>query len=140
MAGKRPNRPTEGLDGLLRPMDRAKQLEAIDLGIARVSPRWPLAVAFLRAHFSAETAAQIRDAMPTEDWPAGYHTFWGMGVRNALRSAGFGEREFAIGNLDNIYVQLVEEAVRPLPAGAVEVPYRPGGLARLRAWLWGWMT
>lgn len=46
-----------------------------------------------------------------EGWYVGHHFFWGMGVRNLLRSKGFGESYFGIHNLDDIYIDLVEEAL-----------------------------
>ncbi len=46
-----------------------------------------------------------------ESWFAPYHLGWGMVIRNGLRDAGFGEEYFRIGNLDDIYVELVEDAV-----------------------------
>ena len=46
-----------------------------------------------------------------EDWWIGYHFGWGMGIRNLLREKGFGEEYFGIHNLDDIYINLVEEAV-----------------------------
>ena len=47
-----------------------------------------------------------------EGWSVPYHFFWGMGVRNLLREKGFGEEYFHIHNLDDIYVALVEEALK----------------------------
>jgi hypothetical protein len=47
-----------------------------------------------------------------EGWIGPYHFFWGMGVRNLLREKGFGEEYFKIHNLDDIYVALVEEALK----------------------------
>lgn len=95
-------------------LERALREEREDLEIARRSPLWPSAVAFLAGHFTAAVALQIRQVVESKspDWPAAYHSFWGMGVRNALRNAGFGERELGVRNLDNVYVELVEEAVR----------------------------
>lgn len=95
-------------------LERALQEEREDLAIARRSPLWPSAVAFLAGYFTPEVIAQIRQVVERKspDWPAGYHSCWGMGVRNALRTAGFGERELGVRNLDNVYVELVEEAVR----------------------------
>ena len=47
-----------------------------------------------------------------ENWIAPYHMFWGMNVRNFFRRKGFGEEFFGIDNLDCIYRQLVENAVK----------------------------
>lgn len=84
-----------------------------DLAIARKSSLWPSAVDFLRA-YTAPDVVWLRDAIAVdpENWVAPYHFFWGMGVRNALRANGFSEGEFGVENLDNIYVALIEEAVR----------------------------
>jgi hypothetical protein len=37
---------------------------------------------------------------------------WGMSVRNLLRQKGFSEEHFGIDNLDDIYISLVEEALK----------------------------
>lgn len=47
-------------------------------------------------------------------WWVGYHFGWGMGIRNLLRKEGFKDSESKSGNLDDIYIPLVEEAVRRL--------------------------
>lgn len=93
---------------------RARTAEVRDLDAARKHALWPFAVAFLGGHFSADVKRRIRDALARQDpdWPAAYHMHWGMGVRNALREHGFGEEPFGIGNLDNIYVALIEESVK----------------------------
>jgi hypothetical protein len=44
-------------------------------------------------------------------WWSPYHFSWGMSVRNLLREKGFGENYFSIHNLDDIYINLVEEAL-----------------------------
>lgn len=96
-----------------RLMDRAEREAVADLAVARRSPLWPKAVEFLRGYFTPDVRRQIADtvAAKSPDWPAGYHMVWGMGVRNALREADFGEAEFGVRNIDNIYVELVEESV-----------------------------
>jgi hypothetical protein len=40
-----------------------------------------------------------------------------MAVRNLLRKGGFGEKELGVGNLDDVYVELVEQAVWGGPVG-----------------------
>ena len=112
------------------------QDEAEDLAAARTSSSWPKAVAFLRDYL-APHAAEIRAAMKTPAWPWEYHTGWGMALRNVLRSRGFSETAFDIKNLDNVYVQLVEEAVAEPVAidGGVEVAYLPGPFERLFGWV-----
>lgn len=44
-------------------------------------------------------------------FPSNLHMTFGMQVRNGLRDAGYGEEEFGICNLENIYQELFEEAV-----------------------------
>jgi len=58
--------------------------------------------------------AKIREAIDADpdNWVAPYHFFFGMAVRNALRDGGFGEDYFPIWNLDDIYVPLIERAVK----------------------------
>ena len=99
----------------------ALQEEREDLAKARLSPLWPKASALLRAEIPASEQQQIRDSIAAnpESWSTPYHFWWGMSIRNVLRDRGFGERDFAIRNLDNIYVKLVEEAVEhPLDKAA----------------------
>jgi hypothetical protein len=59
-------------------------------------------------------AAEIREeyAKHPADWWAPHHLLWGMSVRNLLRDKGFGESYFGVSNLDDIYVALVEEALK----------------------------
>ena len=94
--------------------DRADREAASDLKIAKRSEKWSQAVTHLRAWLTPNVQQQIRELVniKSTDWPAGYHSFWGMGVRNELRQAGYGEQEFGVMNLDNIYIELIEEAVR----------------------------
>lgn len=85
-----------------------------DLAKARQSPLWPKAVALLRAEIWPSDQEQIRVSIVAnpESWSTPYHFWWGMSIRNVLRDRGFGERDFKIRNLDNIYVALVEDAVK----------------------------
>lgn len=83
------------------------------------------AVQFLRNWISQKEAAleqgdtpepmmQILARMMQEqpnDWNIGLHFGWGMAMRNLLRSNGYGEQELGIGNLDDYYAALIEEAV-----------------------------
>ena len=70
------------------------------------------ALAFLRDLLSTDATEIRRRHMANPDtWWAGEHFFWGMTIRNALRTAGFGETYFHILNLDDIYIQLIEEAL-----------------------------
>jgi len=97
-------------------MARAEQQRVSDLQIARTaeSAKWAAAVTFLREWLSPTVKQQVREVIRVQspDWPAAYHMVWGMGVRNALREHGFGEKDFGVLNLDNVYIELVEEAVQ----------------------------
>lgn len=90
-----------------------EELKEFDLRTARKSVLWDGAVRFLCDWFPDHVKEDIRQRHQEdpEYWWAPYHLFWGMGVRNKLRDEGFGEDDFGIHNLDNIYVELVEEAV-----------------------------
>lgn len=63
--------------------------------------------------FVAPDAAKISRSIDDDPdgWWVPYHFYWGMTVRNALRSAGCGEKELGCANLDDIYVPIVEIAV-----------------------------
>ena len=64
-------------------------------------------------HWKDEVFQSVKDAMgkdPKKWWiPA--HLYWGMGVRNMLRTNGFLDDRSPSGNLDDIYIELVEAAV-----------------------------
>ncbi len=102
--------------------DRAEREAKSDLVIARKSDLWPKAVTFLQGLLWPTVLQQIREVVriKSPDWPAGYHMGWGMGVRNALRENGFNEDAFGVRNLDNIYVELVEQAALAAPAAEQE--------------------
>lgn len=70
-----------------------------------------LAVEFLQKYLQTKEDIKSVILKNPEGWFAPYHFGWGMAIRNALRTEGFGESYFGIGNLDDIYVELVEEAV-----------------------------
>ena len=57
---------------------------------------------------------EIREkiAEDPEHWNAESHFLWGMNVRNFFRRKGFGEDYFEVCNLDDIYQQLVADAVK----------------------------
>lgn len=71
------------------------------------------AVIFLRGYFTADVCEQIiaAEKADPQEWWVGHHAFWGMGVRNALRSAGYGEKALGVDNLDDVYIGLIEEAL-----------------------------
>lgn len=101
--------------------ETAARQKRLDLKAAPASGLWPAAVVWLRGYLTDEVKAQIRAAMEIpKDWPAACHMGWGMTIRNALRQNGFSEAELHVRNLDNIYVELVEDAVSPwAPAAAI---------------------
>jgi hypothetical protein len=72
------------------------------------------AVKFLSKFISIEDKRKIRKEIEKEPvrWFAPYHFDWGMKIRNELRQTGFDEQYFMIKNLDDIYVELVENAVK----------------------------
>ena len=92
----------------------AKKIAADALAKAKDTPLWNQAVQYLRVMFGSEMIVTIRKFMKDKgsDWILEHHHTWGMAVRNNLREAKFGEAEFGIQNLDDIYVELVEEAVK----------------------------
>ena len=104
-------------------MDAAKREAEVDLAAAKASPLWLKAVEWIRGYLSEDVKADIRKAITFSaeksqafpDWPAAYHFGWGMDMRNDLRKQGFHEAVFRVLNLDNIWAELVEEAVA-LPA------------------------
>lgn len=71
------------------------------------------AIAWIRSDLPEDTKDEIEQAIKEgpEEWFAKHHFFWGMAMRNALRTAGFGEEFFEIQNLDDCYVELVEDAI-----------------------------
>ena len=56
----------------------------------------------------------IREAIEgnPDHWWVSRHVTWGMRVRNELRKHGYGEEVLGVDNLDDVYVGLIEEAVR----------------------------
>jgi hypothetical protein len=59
-------------------------------------------------------AAEIRTdfAADSENWWKHGHFHFGLAVRNQLRTKGFDADYFGVSNLDDIYVFLVEEALK----------------------------
>lgn len=41
-----------------------------------------------------------------------WHFTGGMAIRNHMRSNGFGEKELGVSNLDDIYIEIIEEALK----------------------------
>lgn len=89
------------------------EIAALDLKTARDSPLWSEAVDFLSTAWNPESREKSKRIFLSDpdDWWIGHHHQGGRRTRNALRGAGFGEGEFCITNLDNIYVKLLEEAM-----------------------------
>lgn len=83
-----------------------------DLAAARDSDLWERAVEWVREIFTEPALERIRQeqADDPDGWCLPHHMTLGMGFRNAMRDAGFGERAFGIENLDNIYVEVLEDA------------------------------
>ena len=76
------------------------------------------AAQFLRSWFPFDVAAAItNEASIDPEWWVKHHHGGMMACRNALRTAGFGEKDFGIDNLDDYAVGLVEVAlgIVPLP-------------------------
>lgn len=69
------------------------------------------AIAMLKAKLVDQSEIKAAIAEDPEGWFAPYHFYWGMAVRNLLRTEGYGEDYWPVGNLDDIYVELVEDAV-----------------------------
>lgn len=94
------------------PQDLVEQ-QRQEIARARQRPKWRLAVQYLRELIPDSDIEKIRTAIrqDRETWFAAYHFGWGMWIRNKLREQHFAEDDFGITNLDNIYVQLIEEAV-----------------------------
>jgi hypothetical protein len=72
------------------------------------------AIAYLKSKLTEQTKHQLRGAIADdpEEWFAPYHFQWGMAMRNLLRSAGFGEEQLKVSNLDDVYVELIEDAIK----------------------------
>jgi hypothetical protein len=72
------------------------------------------AIEFLRRDFGGATRAAIRYDIKCypANWWVSHHFTWGMGIRNLLRNNGYGEKELGIDNLDDVYIPIVEEAVK----------------------------
>jgi len=58
----------------------------------------------------AETIRKEYEKNP-EEWWVGHHFQWGMQMRNLLRENGYGEKELGVGNLDDCYIELIENAI-----------------------------
>lgn len=72
------------------------------------------AIECLKGWLESGTKRKLREMIKKapSNWFAEHHFFFGMAIRNHLRQSGFGESYFGINNLDDIYVELLEEAVK----------------------------
>ena len=98
--------------------------------VAALEPRMREgAVRFLRSAMEAELP-HILELMKEDpdEWWVKHHFSGMMGVRNLLRRNGFSETDFAIDNLDDYAVGLVELAAKPDYDGP-DVPGWEGGFA-----------
>ena len=77
------------------------------------SEKHDAAIASLQDWLGESGLERLRKIVAAESWWVAHHFASGMQVRNHLRENGFDEAELGIKNLDNVYVHLLEEAVRP---------------------------
>ncbi|MGH7603534.1 MAG: hypothetical protein ACRENK_05975 [Gemmatimonadaceae bacterium] len=89
------------------------------LGPVRVVPERDSAresaIAFLRQEIPSATRAGILADIKRkglEKWAVEFHMPFGMGVRNRLREVGYTEAVFGVTTLDDIWSDLISEAVR----------------------------
>ena len=79
-------------------------------------PKWQkdAAIKVFRESAYYDSFPEIRERIKRggDRWIVPYHMWWGMGVRNFFREKEFGEQYFSVDNLDCIYRQLVEDAVK----------------------------
>lgn len=69
------------------------------------------ALAFRAALKENGQLAALRVAVRKPNWIIENHLFFGMGVRNWLRSHGFAEEDVDVGNLDDHYIPIMLLAV-----------------------------
>lgn len=101
-------------------MEEAKQREAEAIK-ALTSDQFDRASVILSKIIAADQWEEIWEQMrmKPKDWYVPFHFGWGMWVRNQLRAAGFGDKESKSGNLDDIYIPLVEFTAKKLKVGEV---------------------
>ena len=95
--------------GQMGMMEEAKAREAAAIK-ALTAEQYERAAAILQKVVAADQWDEIWEQMRMrpKDWWAPFHFGWGMWVRNQLRVAGFTDKESTSGNLDDIYIPLVE--------------------------------
>ena len=69
------------------------------------------AIDFLKINLIDQDKIRLEINKDPENWISPFHFGWGMTIRNLLRVNGFDEKFFSVDNLDDIYVELIEEAV-----------------------------
>jgi hypothetical protein len=79
---------------------------------ARESDAWMDAMLRLCAHLEEHVCDWVREqhAEDPQNWWVPYHFAFGLEIRNMLRDNGLKADAFGITNLDDIWVELVEEA------------------------------
>lgn len=94
------------------PEEEARRRARADMRTAMASALWPAAVRATQRKLGPLGVRTIRTRYATlkDGWWTRFHLGSGMAYRNWLREHGYGEHDFGIGNLDNIYVRLLEEA------------------------------
>lgn len=107
---------------VLRPANRSRRPGLAARGAPMNRRQSCRAVEYLRRKLPRAAQRILRRRMRQygSSWwhhPAGWHFRGGMAVRNLLRKGGFGEKELGVGNLDDVYVELVEQAVWGGPVG-----------------------
>jgi len=71
------------------------------------------AIKFLSKKIPQSKKEFLREEIKKDElWWCQYHFNVGMYIRNLLRDNGYGEKEFGITNLDDIYIQLLVDAIK----------------------------
>ena len=94
-------------------MDDSKRVEQEAIA-ALTADQYDRACGILLSGIDADTWVAVGNAIAKDPaaWWVGHHFGWSMGVRNLLREKGFTDKESKSGNLDDIYIPLVEAAAR----------------------------
>ncbi len=98
---------------------QARAQKRVDLKAARTSPLAPEAVdavgIWLDDNGQRGEILKLMDdyrQSATPWWAPAFHLAIGPGIRNHLRDSGVGEAELGVVNLDNVYLEMVERAMR----------------------------
>jgi len=105
----------------MEPQQAKTHEEALEIYRAIPEAKRHQAIGFLFGKLTDQD--RIREAIKADpkEWWACYHFFWGMSVRNLLRQHGMGEDFFGVANLDDIYIELVEDAMQMADAAALRI-------------------